>query len=73
MPTLLGSLQKAADNRLHQSTGLNIVQPNHVLLSLKALCSGVLEINDTDFELLESHLNECMTACESSKQKVLVN
>ena len=58
MPSLLGSLRKAAAELQSQNGSSEIIQPNHVLLSLKALCTGTLEMNDNDFELLENQLKD---------------
>ena len=58
MPNLLGSLKRATDHYTSGSSSLGVVHPNHILLSLKALCSGVVELNDTDFEQLENYLKD---------------
>jgi hypothetical protein len=43
---------------LAQNPSSQAIQPSHVLLALKALSTGALEMNDTDFELLESYLKD---------------
>lgn len=59
MPCLLGALKNASKDFLGQNTiSSQATQPSHILLALKALSTGALEMNDTDFELLESFLKE---------------
>lgn len=70
MPALLGSLKKAANELSSHSAGSGVIQPNHILLSLKALCTGTLEINDTDFELLENHLKDLVILPSSGKSQI---
>ena len=41
-----------------KNSDCGVIQAKDVLLSLKALCTGTLEMNDTDFELLENHLKD---------------
>lgn len=69
MPSLLGALRKSSNDLLAQNPSLRAVQPSHVLLALKALSTGALEMNDTDFELLESYLKDL----EKSKDTGLFN
>lgn len=58
MPCLLGALKTVSHDFLTQNTSSQTVQPSHVLLALKALSTGALEMNDTDFELLEGYLKD---------------
>lgn len=58
MPSLLGALKKSCNDLLAQNPSSQAIQPSHVLLALKALSTGALEMNDTDFELLESYLKD---------------
>lgn len=59
MPCLLGALKKVSKDLLTQNAvSSQATQPSHILLALKALSTGALEMNDTDFELLEGFLKE---------------
>jgi len=68
MPNLLGSLKRASDHYTSGRPSLGEVHPNHILLSLKALCSGVVELNDTDFEQLENYLKDSEVLKDSGKE-----
>ena len=67
MPSLLESLRKASMNLSANKSDSGVIQAKDVLLSLKALCTGALEMNDTDFELLENHLKAMNISGDSSK------
>lgn len=59
MPCLIGYLKRATnDMMISQISSFNVVQPSHILLALKGLCTGALEINDSDFELFENHVKQ---------------
>jgi hypothetical protein len=62
--SLLQSLNSAAKTSAARGPNPAIIQPSHVLQSLKALCCGIREISDTDLELLESHLKELIVKRE---------
>jgi hypothetical protein len=67
MPSLLGALKKSCNDLLAQNPSSQAVQPSHILLALKALSTGALEMNDTDFELLESYLKDSDKLKDSGK------
>ena len=58
LKNLILSLKIAAENLALRNISTGLVQPVHILQSLKMLCSGTPEINDVDFERLESHLKD---------------
>ena len=62
--SLLQSLKSAAKTSAARGPNPAIIQPSHVLQSLKALCCGIREISETDLELLESHLKELIVKRE---------
>ena len=67
MPSLLGALKKTSSDLLAQNPISQAIQPSHILLALKALSTGALEMNDTDFELLESYLKDSDKLKDSSE------
>lgn len=67
MPCLLEALKKASNEFSAQIPSSHAAQPSHILLALKALSTGALEMNDTDFELLESYLKDSDQFKDSSK------
>ena len=67
MPSLLESLKKASINLSANKSDSGVIQAKDVLISLKALCTGALEMNDTDFELLENHLKATNISGDSSR------
>ncbi len=67
MPSLLGALKKSCNDLLAQNPSSQAVQPSHILLALKALSTGALEMNDTDFELLENYLKDSDKSKDSGK------
>ena len=71
MPSLLGSLKRASDHYTSGSPSLGAVHPNHILLSLKALCTGLVELNDTDFEQLENYLRDSEALKDSGLHNII--
>lgn len=70
MPSLIAYLKQATHDMMKsQISSFNVVQPNHILLALKGLCTGALEINDSDFELFENHLKQADFMKDFSKRK----
>lgn len=67
MPSLLESLRKASMNLSANKSDTGVIQAKDVLISLKALCTGALEMNDTDFELLENRLKAMNVAGDSCR------
>ena len=67
MPSLLESLKKASINLSANKSDSGVIQAKDVLISLKALCTGALEMNDTDFELLENRLKAMNVAGDSCR------
>ena len=61
MQSLLQSLN-AATNAIRSNTPTtDIIQPIHILQSLHTLCSASQFIEDSDYDLFESHLKEVVT------------
>ena len=67
MPSLLDSLRKASMNLSANKSDSAVIQAKDVLISLRALCTGALEMNDTDFELLENRLKAMNISGDLSK------
>ena len=71
--SLLQSLKSAAKTSAARGPNPAIIQPSHVLQSLKALCCGIREISETDLELLESHLKELIVKREPGNCLFFIN
>ena len=72
MPSLVGGVKKTLSDLLAENPVTQAIQNSHILLALEALYSsylstGALEMNDTDFELLESYLKDFDKLKDSSK------